>query len=145
MQRFGNKWKRKVKFIYNIIFRFVAKYKLDGKECACNAGDLDSVLVWEDPLKKEMANHSSILAWRIPQTEEPGRLQSMRLQTAGKNWATFTFMYVNKTWVYVSTYSFLHGIWFPYTFASFFSPIPFTPQICFFPLLLFCLKMSSFC
>ena len=77
--------KRKVKFIYNIIFRFVAKYKLDGKECACNAGDLDSVLVWEDPLKKEMANHSSILAWRIPQTEEPGRLQSMRLQTAGKN------------------------------------------------------------
>ena len=34
----------------------------------------------EDPLKEEMATHSSILAWRIPQTEEPGGLQSMGLQ-----------------------------------------------------------------
>ena len=34
----------------------------------------------EDPLEKEMATHSSILAWRIPWTEEPGRLQSMGLQ-----------------------------------------------------------------
>ena len=33
-------------------------------------------LGWEDPLGKEMATHSSILAWRIPWTEEPGRLQS---------------------------------------------------------------------
>ena len=37
-------------------------------------------LGWEDPLGKGMANHSSILAWRIPWTEEPGRLQSMGLQ-----------------------------------------------------------------
>ena len=34
-------------------------------------------LVWEDPLEKEMATHSSILAWRILWTEEPSRLQSM--------------------------------------------------------------------
>ena len=34
----------------------------------------------EDPLEKEMATHSSILAWRIPWTEEPGRLQSMGSQ-----------------------------------------------------------------
>ena len=34
-------------------------------------------LGWEDPLQKGMATHSSILAWRIPWTEEPGRLQSM--------------------------------------------------------------------
>ena len=34
-------------------------------------------LGWEDPLEKEMATHSSILAWRIAWTEEPGRLQSM--------------------------------------------------------------------
>ena len=34
----------------------------------------------EDPLEKGMATHSSILAWRIPRTEEPGRLQSMGLQ-----------------------------------------------------------------
>ena len=37
-------------------------------------------LGWEDPLVKEMATHSSILAWRIPWTEEPGRLQSLGLQ-----------------------------------------------------------------
>ena len=37
-------------------------------------------LGWEDPLEKEMATHSSILAWRISWTEEPGRLQSMGSQ-----------------------------------------------------------------
>ena len=39
----------------------------------------------EDPLEKAMAPHSSILAWKIPWTEEPGRLQSMGLQRAGHN------------------------------------------------------------
>ena len=37
-------------------------------------------LVWEDPLEKEMAIHSSTIAWKIPWTEEPGRLQSMGSQ-----------------------------------------------------------------
>ena len=45
----------------------------------------------EDPLEKEMATHSSILAWRISWTEEPGRLQSMGSQRLGHNWATFIF------------------------------------------------------
>ena len=40
-------------------------------------------LSWEDPLEEEMATHSSILAWKIPQTEEPGRLQSIGLQRIG--------------------------------------------------------------
>jgi len=40
-------------------------------------------LGWEDPVEKRMATHSSILAWRIPWTEEPGRLQSMGLQRVG--------------------------------------------------------------
>ena len=40
-------------------------------------------LGWEDPLKKEMATHSSILAWRIPCMEEPGGLQSTGLQRVG--------------------------------------------------------------
>ena len=49
-------------------------------------------LGWEDTLEKEMATHSSILAWKIPWTEEPGRLQSM----VAKSWTrlsnfTFTF------------------------------------------------------
>ena len=39
-------------------------------------------LGWEDPLEESMATHSSILAWRIPWTEEPGGLQSMGLQKA---------------------------------------------------------------
>ena len=38
-------------------------------------------LGWEDPLEKEMATHSNILAWKIPWIEEPGGLQSMRLQS----------------------------------------------------------------
>ena len=37
----------------------------------------------EDPLEKEMATHSSTIAWKIPQKEEPGRLQSMGLQRVG--------------------------------------------------------------
>ena len=43
----------------------------------------------EDPLKKEMATHSSILAWKIPWTEEAGRLQFMGSQRLGHDWATF--------------------------------------------------------
>ena len=39
----------------------------------------------EDPLEKEMATHSSILAWRIPWTEEPGRLQPMGSQRVGQD------------------------------------------------------------
>ena len=42
-------------------------------------------LGWEDPLEKEMATHSSILAWRIPWTEKPGGLQSWGLQRLGHN------------------------------------------------------------
>ena len=48
----------------------------DGNETACNAGNLGQ----EDPLEKEMAIHSSILAWKILWPEEPGSLQSMGLQ-----------------------------------------------------------------
>ena len=40
-------------------------------------------LGWEDPLEKEVAIHSSILAWKIPWTEEPGKLQSMGSQRVG--------------------------------------------------------------
>ena len=60
-------------------------YSSDGKESACNAGDLGSIPGWErssgEPLEKGTATYSSILAWRIPWTEEPGALQSLGLQT----------------------------------------------------------------
>ena len=49
----------------------------------CGSADRETwvqFLGWEDPLGKEMVSLSSILAWRIPWTEEPGRLQSMTLQ-----------------------------------------------------------------
>ena len=45
-------------------------------------------LAWEDPLEKEMAIHSSTIAWKIPWTEEPGRLQSMGSQRVGHDWVT---------------------------------------------------------
>ena len=45
-------------------------------------------LGWEDPLEKEMAIHSSTISWKIPWTEEPGRLQSMGSQRVRHDWAT---------------------------------------------------------
>ena len=48
-----------------------------GKESVCNVGDLVRFLGWEDALEKEMATHSSILAWGIPWIEELGGQQSM--------------------------------------------------------------------
>ena len=52
----------------------------DGKESACNAGDLVQSLGQGDPLDKQMATHSSFLAWRIPWTEKPCGLQSVGSQ-----------------------------------------------------------------
>ena len=52
----------------------------DDKECAYNAGCLDLVSGLGRPLEKGMATHSSILAWEIPWTEEPGGLQSLGSQ-----------------------------------------------------------------
>ena len=45
-------------------------------------------MCWEDPLEKEMATHSSMIAWEIPWTEEPGGLQSMRSQRVGHDLVT---------------------------------------------------------
>ena len=47
----------------------------------------------EDPLEKGMATHSSILAWRIPWTQEPGGLQSMESQRVRHDWKTNTFTF----------------------------------------------------
>ena len=63
----------------------------NGKDSAGNVGDLGLIPGSERSLEKVMATHSNILAWRISWTEEPGRLQSMRSQRIGPNWATFTF------------------------------------------------------
>ena len=63
------------------------------KDSACNVGDPVWSLGWEDPLEKEMATHSSNLAWRTPWTEEPGGLQSMRSQRVRHDWVTNTQLF----------------------------------------------------
>ena len=65
-------------------------------------------LGWEDPLEKEMATHSSILAWRIPWTEEPGGLRSIGLQesdmTEQLNHQT---MLILEIYIYTYTYTYI--------------------------------------
>ena len=66
------------------------------KNPPASSGDIrDRVrsLCWEDPLEWGMATHSSILSWRIPQTEEPGGLQSMWTQRVGQDWGTLARMH----------------------------------------------------
>ena len=58
----------------------------------------------EDPLEKEMANHSSILAWEISWTEDPGRLQSTGLQRAGHSVAT---KQINKPELTIQAFSWM--------------------------------------
>ena len=60
----------------------------DGQESAHNAGDLG----WKDPLEKGMATHSSVLAWRIPWTEESGGLQSMGSQRIGHDYILYRYV-----------------------------------------------------
>ena len=57
----------------------------DSEEPACNAGDTSSIPGYGRSLEKGMATHSSIVAWRIPWTEKPGRLQSMGSQRIRHN------------------------------------------------------------
>ena len=57
----------------------------EGKESACNVGDLDSIPGWKDPLEEGMATYFSVLAWKIPRTEEHGGQQSMGSQRVGHN------------------------------------------------------------
>ena len=53
-------------------------------------------LGWEDPLEEGMATHTSILAWRIPWTEESGGLQSIGLQRGGYDWGDLALMNTHK-------------------------------------------------
>ena len=53
-------------------------------------------LGWEDPLEKEMATYSSVLAWRIPRTQEPGRLQSMGCKESDTTWRLNSFSFIRS-------------------------------------------------
>ena len=69
----------------------------DGKESACNAGDLGSVPGLGRSPGEGMATHSSVLAWRIPWTKEPGGPQSTRSQRVRHAWGT------NSRWCFATT------------------------------------------
>ena len=53
-------------------------------------------LGWEDPLEEEMATYSSVLAWRIPRTQEPGRLQSMGCKESDTTWRLNSFSFIHS-------------------------------------------------
>ena len=91
------------KIIYNILLYITLKNSLSSNKIFIKRASLVAQMVkclpampetwvqfldWEDPLEKEMALHSSTLAWQIPWMEEPDRLQSMGLQRVGYDWAT---------------------------------------------------------
>ena len=71
---------------------------IPGDSAIENLPVLQEMQIWflgqEDPMVKEMVTHFSILAWKIPWTEEAGKLQSVVLQRVGHNWASKTFTLV---------------------------------------------------
>ena len=88
MTAYANIWQRTKKNkgstkggkIMQLFFLSLFVFRLSGKKSACNAGDSVFIPGLERFPGGEMATHSSILAWETPCTEEPGGLQSMRLQ-----------------------------------------------------------------
>ena len=65
----------------------------DGKESTWNVDTWVQSLGWKDPLEKGMVTHSSILVWRIPCTEEPGRVIAHRVANSWTHWVTNTFKF----------------------------------------------------
>ena len=77
-----------INFIYSSMYLLILTSKCIPSPLSCNSGKLPAMqetlvrfLGWEDPLEEGTATDSSILAWRIPWTEEPGRLQSIGLRS----------------------------------------------------------------
>ena len=80
---------------HTYIYIYVSQLVLVVKNLPRNAGDIwDVGLIpgLEDPLEKEMATHSSVLCWRIPWVEEPGRLQCMGLHTFIHEWRVLAWL-----------------------------------------------------
>ena len=84
------RWLRSISTIYDKGKEKWVPQKLSGKESTYSGETQIQSLGQEDPLEKEMANPSSILAWRIAWTKETGRPQSMGLQRVGHNSGTNT-------------------------------------------------------
>ena len=82
----------------------------DGKESICCVGDSRSP-GQENPLEKGMAIHSSILAWRIPWTEEPGWPQSMGSQRVRHDWETHTSRMGSKLHLFLCVWTNMHSVY----------------------------------
>ena len=80
------------KFNVSIIFEIKSLVAQTVKNLPAMQETWVSSLGQKDPLEKGMSTHSSILAWRIPWTEDPCRLQSVGLQRVGHNWGTNTIL-----------------------------------------------------
>ena len=91
------------------------------KASAYKVEDPGSIPGREDPLEKETATHSSILVWKIPWMEEPGRLQSVGLQRVGHSWATSQELEVMTLWMtFCRDGTFPHKRWKQVDFFFFF-------------------------
>ena len=80
-QRVGHDWATELNWTELIPDIGLPRW-LGGKDYTCQCTRYHSIPGWEDPLEKETATHSSILAWEIPWTEEPGGLQSIEVRHA---------------------------------------------------------------
>ena len=85
--------------IWKNMYIYTCMYVKNLPDNAEDAGDVGSSLGWEEPLEEGMATHCSILAWRIPRTEEPGGLQSTGSQRGTTEETVHIYM---DTHVYVS-------------------------------------------
>ena len=72
----------------------------------------------EDPLEKEIATHSSTLAWKIPRTEEPGRLQSVGSQRVGHDWVNLLHFFQKSNQLETFNYSPSPFLPFPFSFQG---------------------------
>ena len=103
-------------YIYIYICIYIYIYIYGGSDCKESTCQYRSrrrwgvqSLGWENPLEKGMATHFIVLAWRIPCTEEPGRLQSIRSQTVGHGWVTNTFVeYTQHSHTHILLQTILH-------------------------------------
>ena len=94
----GFSWNRRtLNFVEAFMFKFIKTQASLVVQMVKNLPIMQETWVWslgwEDPLEKEIGTHSSILAWRIPWTEESGGLQSMGLQRVRHDWATNTILF----------------------------------------------------
>ena len=87
--------------LYTVVYIYWASL---GAQTVKNLPAMQETLVqslgWEGPLKEGMATPSSVLAWRIPQTEEPGGLQSMGSHRVGHDCVTNTPVSTNPKWAF---------------------------------------------